>query len=128
MKTIIIILFSILSINCYADPALEFKVTPMVGMGIRFNPSKSEYDYNGTVNQRQDAFYFTGKAFLFESKYGDSSLLVGGIGYQYQLDKFSDLSISPFAIKGKEGMTLSIDLFRTNEKGGWLGIAVGWSF
>lgn len=130
MKTIILIILTFLSINAFADSGLEFKITPMIGMGGRIQLERTE-DYgrdDNLANPRKDVFFITGKAFLFQSDYGGIKMLVGGIGYNYQLNNMSDLSISPFAIKGEEGITLSVDVFRNNEKGGWIGVSIGWGF
>lgn len=129
-KLILICLF----LTSFSAQALEFEFIPMVGLGYRIdfeNTRNYEDDYQTAEKKKRedkDTGLFTGKMFLFHQPYSQSKMLVGGIGVAYQWNNKFDYSFSPVAWKDPNGLTWSLDLYKQSDKGGFLGMSIGWSF
>lgn len=124
---VLLAIFLMISSPAFAEESLEWKLTSMIGLSMRFDTSNEDFN-NSYQNQREDVPGFTYKLFPLEYTISNSGILLMGVGYNYHFNNTHDISISPFAFRSDQSFTLSFDLFQSNVRGGWAGLSVGFSF
>lgn len=115
--------------------AFEFDLNTMIGLGYRID-TRSTRNYNDDYKtadkkkqQDNDTALVFAKVFPFSTEQSESKILWGGLGFNYQFNSTTDFSFSPVAWKDPRGLTFSLDLYvPKQEKGGYVGFGVGWSF